>query len=357
VVQEPPLGLYFARSNGDLSFSSTGDAFGRPIPYAVSTLWELGLHYTPAPSLGVDVVGYSMENPGPYAFRLRSFPDPANPGGDFSINSLTRIDLGSETGVDVRLDWSPHAILSATLSYSFAQAPKGTTASSALFGEAATTHAMAALANLSTPAGWPIFSDLTASSLVRATSGLSYVRFRNAGLGLTVPPGFFNAFASPIGSAQIGSAHLPWSKAVDIRLTKGFHSGRFAGSMFADVRNVLNLTNVIGAFSETGATTNSLYREVLLAPEFANLRIEATNNGALQGDGSTIDVRGCTSWFLPPNCVALQRVEQRFGDGDGLYSLAEQTTALNAYFDAFFGPAGFHGPGRTARVGIQIRFH
>jgi hypothetical protein len=54
--------------------------------------------------------------------------------------------------------------------------------------------------------------------------------------------------------------------------------------------------------------------------------------------------------------VALQRVEQRFGNGDGLYTLTEQTSAFNAYYDSFFGPWRFHGPGRTARIGIQLHF-
>ncbi len=200
--------------------------------------------------------------------------------------------------------------------------------------------------------------DLKASILVHATSGLPYVLARNIGLGITAPPDDADAFVSLIGSAR-----LPWSKTVDIRLSKGFHAGRFNASMFADMRNVLNLNDLLGAYSETGATTNPLYRESLLSPEFANLQIEANANGRLLGDGS-IDLRpSCSGWTSgaagasgPVNCVALQRVEQRFGDGDGLYSLSEQTTALNAYFDSFFGPWRFAGPGRTARVGLQIRF-
>ena len=52
----------------------------------------------------------------------------------------------------------------------------------------------------------------------------------------------------------------------------------------------------------------------------------------------------------------LRRVETRFGNGDGLYTLAEQQRALNTYFDSFAGSWRFHGPGRTVRVGMELRF-
>jgi hypothetical protein len=56
------------------------------------------------------------------------------------------------------------------------------------------------------------------------------------------------------------------------------------------------------------------------------------------------------------NCAALRLVERRFGNGDGLYDVTEQTAALNAYFDAFFGAWRFYGPGRVARIGVELTF-
>jgi hypothetical protein len=127
------------------------------------------------------------------------------------------------------------------------------------------------------------------------------------------------------------------------------------GSIYADVRNVFGFTNILGGYAETGATTNDLYREALLSPEFANLNNEANANGALLSGGD-VDLRACAGWSIPINCVALQRVERRFGNGDGIYTLPEQTRALNAYYGAFFGPWRFRGPGRTLRAGIQWSF-
>ncbi len=151
LVQEPPLGLYFKGSNADLSFTTTFEPFGRSIPYAVSTVMEFGFHFVPVTNLALDVVGYSLGDQGPYSFRIKQFPDPAVPGDFINMNVLTRTDVGEETGVDARLDWSPLSFLNGTLSYSFAHAPKGSTATSTFFGDATTTHAVAALATLSAP--------------------------------------------------------------------------------------------------------------------------------------------------------------------------------------------------------------
>jgi hypothetical protein len=56
------------------------------------------------------------------------------------------------------------------------------------------------------------------------------------------------------------------------------------------------------------------------------------------------------------DCVALQRVEARFGNGDLRYSPAEQQRAVNAAYDLSFGPSVFYGPGRTLRLGLQLGF-
>jgi hypothetical protein len=54
--------------------------------------------------------------------------------------------------------------------------------------------------------------------------------------------------------------------------------------------------------------------------------------------------------------VALRRAEARFGNGDGLYSLAERETTLYAYYNTFYGPQTFYGMGRSVRLGVEIRW-
>ena len=354
LVQVPPLDAFFLRSNTDLAFTSFPEPFGRDVQFSVSTLWELGIRYVPVRNLAIDVGGYSLEQQPPYWFLIQQFADPAVPGDKLNANTLSNANLGSVTGLDAHVDWSPVAGFTTTLAYSLLHETRNSTSSVFFLFDAETMHSIVGAATVR-PGG--ALSGFDASLLVRTTSGLPYIRQqRNSGSGF-VFPGFNPAF-NPTDHAK-----LPWQKTVDLRITKSLRTGPLDASLYADARNLLGQTNIRGTFTETGATSNPLYQETLFSPEFANLRIEADANGRLLGDGS-VDLRpSCSSWTSgaagaagPVNCVALQRVEQRFGNGDGLYTLTEQTSAFNAYYDSFFGPWRFHGPGRTARIGIQLHF-
>ena len=56
------------------------------------------------------------------------------------------------------------------------------------------------------------------------------------------------------------------------------------------------------------------------------------------------------------NCMYLIRAEQRFGNGDHLFTIEEQTNAINALYDAGRGEQQQLGVGRRARLGFEINF-
>ena len=170
------------------------------------------------------------------------------------------------------------------------------------------------------------------------------------GFGIVTP----NIFGSP--AEPFNASRLPWTKRVDLRLGKSLRAAGRDWELFADVRNILNFRNTRALFAETGQVVNDQYRTQLLAGEFASLRNEAVANGALL-PGDAIDLSACGSWSGsqgPVNCVMLRRTEQRFGDGDGTYTLSEQTRALYGFYDAFFGSWRFYGSGRTVRIGARL---
>ena len=56
------------------------------------------------------------------------------------------------------------------------------------------------------------------------------------------------------------------------------------------------------------------------------------------------------------NCMYLIRAEQRYGDGDHVFTVEEQTNAINALYDVVRGEHQMLGVGRRARIGFEINF-
>ena len=134
--------------------------------------------------------------------------------------------------------------------------------------------------------------------------------------------------------------------------------GRVDVTAFADIRNLLNWKNITGLFAETNDVTNAVFQHNTIAGEFVNLSNEATNNGALRADGA-VTLNNCAGWTGaagPVDCVELQRAEARFGNGDGVYTVAEQTNALNSYYNLLNGPYTFNSQPRQVRLGFELNF-
>jgi hypothetical protein len=56
------------------------------------------------------------------------------------------------------------------------------------------------------------------------------------------------------------------------------------------------------------------------------------------------------------NCLYLIRAEERFGNGDHVFTVEEQTDAINALYDVARGDQQQLGVGRRARLGFEINF-
>jgi len=274
-----------------------------------------------------------------YRGRFAPFADPLNPGDTLNLIALTLSTEAYGIGLDARLDWRAGEWLTGSAAYSLLRAHVDNG------DDDVTNHAIAATAVVRPPLGGAV-RDLSAQFTLRATSGIAYDPAVNSGLGTIVP-------SSALGIST-GSARLPWTKRLDVRVTKAVQAGGRAWTLYADVRNLFNFRNTRIVFDETGDVVNTQHRTQALAPEYGNLIAEASANGALEPDGTTINVNGCGAWSVPVDCVVLTRVERRFGDGNGLYSLPEQQRALNAYYDAFDGPWFFYGSGRTLRFGVAV---
>src|SRR2546430_1069594 len=103
------------------------------------------------------------------------------------------------------------------------------------------------------------------------------------------------------------STLFPYTTLFRSRLTKSFQAGGRALRAYADFRNLLNFTNVVALYAETGDVVNDVHKQKVLSPEIANLQSEASHVGALTPDGS-INLSGdCNAWGIPWHFVEVGR--------------------------------------------------
>ena len=57
-----------------------------------------------------------------------------------------------------------------------------------------------------------------------------------------------------------------------------------------------------------------------------------------------------------PSCVYLIRAEQRFGNGDGVYTADEQNRAFTAFYQSYRGKNFFTDRPRQVRLGVEVNF-
>ena len=387
-VNKPDFNTLLSGTNNDLSFTNTNDAFGRDVGFGKSILFEFGVRHAFSSDLVLDVAAYNKDFVSELAYRIKPYDDPANPGRVLNLDVLTTGDFGYARGVDVKLDKRFGSWLDFTGAYTFQVARSTgsdpfsylrTTArqiqqvsgdrnpppEQPLPTDDNRTHNIVGAVSLNVPADWQkattlgtVFRDVGVFTTFRAISGLPFTRVKNSGAGATVPRQAFGLTATSI--EPVNSSTLPWTKYVDMRINKGFRLGRADITAFADLRNVFNFRNIIGLFAETGDVVNGVFQENTVSPQFSSLRIEAQQNGHLLAGGA-IDLRpDCGSWAGstggPVNCVVLRQVESRFGNGDGVYTLDEQTAALTAWFTRFNGPQTFYDQPRHIRLGFELNF-
>jgi hypothetical protein len=325
-----PSTLYerFAFHNTDINISSSFAAYGRDVPFPQGTLIEAGLRHARR-GWAVEA-GLWTRDAGQYGARLISVYDPATMSTVIvpALDAFKLDVLGADAGILV----NPGGRLEGRLSLTMARTTEAA-------GSRTETGAHAALQGR--------LAGFDALATLRTLSGERYTRSLNFGSGVVTPA--IGQQLEPFNASK-----LPRITQLDLRLGRGFALGGRRLTAFADVRNLLDARNLIAVFGETGSDDNAQHRNAITAPLEATLRAEA--GSFLQPDNSVLLPADCGAWpggALP--CVGLKRAEARFGDGDGVYSVAEQGRAFNAHYDALYPKSRFYLPGRTVRLGFEIR--
>jgi hypothetical protein len=383
-TQPPPLtpaGGIFDAVYDDLQGgnANTNTLYGRDVEIPRTILFEAGYRQLFGGNTVVDIAAYSKTTRNSITYRKIGYEDP-NEGNLIYINSLTNSDYSLARGVDVRFDRRFSEISDLTINYSFVDA-RGTgsdpttytglilrrnTNLSILTGnpveppellltlDQSRAHNISGTFSMLFPAdymedgiGNALFGDLGVFATMRVASGLPYTRLQNSGNGQVGPP--TAAGLSGVPAEDLNASRTPVEKRFDLRLTKGVQVGSNQLRVFADWRNPLGLANTEDVFLETGTTTNAVHRDQNLD---ALLR-DATLDGDTNIDDFNIMLE---SNDLAVNKYMLMQAERRFGDGDGLFTVAEQRAAFGANYDLFNGTYLRRENNRQLRLGLEFVF-
>jgi hypothetical protein len=378
----PVPGTIADNSNADLTFASTGTFFGRDVAYGDATWIEGGVSRVFG-SLLADASIYDESGIPSYGSNFLSFVDPTNPGRRVSINVLSAGAGAYRWGVDGGVHGQPLAGLRVSATYGVQVTGTGAPSPLPQFfgpaqnvggltgpvlpagnppvpGSTITQQQLTAGIDAVVPQDWAsvgwkrALRGVAATAQFRMISGLTYTPLLNGGVGVTAPDEI-NPGLAPAG--DINSARLPWTKILDLRITKGLHANGLDWTIFADFRNLLNFRNLQGLYAETNQTTNSLFESNQVGLNPIAIENEAAINGALTG--TSISLGGCALWAGeagPVDCVMMRRAEARFGNGDGTFTQGEQLKAIDAWYQMAYGASRFYGPQRTVRVGLELAF-
>ena len=396
-VQAPDFGVVLQGINSDVNLTNTNNVYGADVDFGKSITFEFGVRHAFNDDMVLDFAAYNKDNLSNAANRLVSLPDPTT-GVNGNIRLLTNADFGNTRGIDVRLDRRFGNLFNGTLSYSFQEAKNtgsdpdtyidfGSRVLNAISGgnqpppqavlptDFNRPHTLAAAASLTFPNDWnqgstagSIFENVGVYATFRYASGTPYTACSLGSTDQDVVSGDNCDREFPEGLNQ---SRLPAFKNLNLRLTKGFGLGGLDVTAYLDARNVLNFRNVIQVFTQTNDVRNLDEEENEFAANAQEVQDEALASGVDVSEDGTVDLTfggiadrrlGCSSWVTEdgvpaaPNCVALIRAEQRFGNGDGLYDEAEQRRASNSLYNTIRGIHNFTGDPRRMRLGLEVSF-
>jgi hypothetical protein len=397
-VQAPDFNLILGGINTDLRVTNTNHVYGSDLDFGKTITFEFGIRHAFSDDMVLDISAYNKDILSDAAGRLVSFSDPARLGENVDIRIFTNADFGNARGIDLRLDRRIGRFFNGVLSYTFQDA-KNTGSDPFTYinfgsriinqisggnqpppqGIFATgnsrPHNLAGSFALTLPSDWregttlgSILSNVGVTALFRYSSGTAYTKCPAETGNEGVISG---GVCARLFEGDFFGARRPAFKQFDLKLTKGFALGGLDITGYLDARNVFNFKNILNVFAVTNDVVNAAEQTEQNSADSAGFADEAIANGVRLADGS-VDLRfggavasGCGNWvdaqFTPttPNCVYLIRAEERYGNGDHIFTIAEQLAASDAnYFGPGFnrGINAFTGTPRRLRLCIEVTF-
>lgn len=391
LAQAPDLGLVLQNSTADIDVGGVNSRsnYGADLDFGKSILFEFGVRHAFSDDMVLDVAAYNKDNLANPSYQFAFPVDPVS-GTPTRLLIAQNTDFGNTRGLDVRLDRRIGNYMNGVLAYSFQDA-KSTGADPTAYrnfyeplGAARTPlaanvtgfsrpHTISGSFQVTLPADFEqgsligkIFHNTGIYTTFRLASGTPYTRCDadDGGAVGTLTSGGSGCSYEPTRNSFLG-ARLPAVKEFDLRLTRNFSIGKFEMTGYLDGRNILNLKNINSVWATTGTIQNgALYAQQWNTDSNTFATFGRSNGFYRASDGALAlptSIAACAksgngTTSTGPQCFAYVRSEQRFGDGDGIYTLAEQRRASNNNRAAGQHISNFVGAGRRLRFGLEVNF-
>ena len=390
-VQAPDFGLVLRQATSDIDVGGVNSrsSWGSDLDFGKTIQFEFGARHAFSEDMVLDVAVYNKDNLANPAIKF-AFPiDPLN-GQGTRIYTAQNTDFGNARGVDVTLQRRIGNYLNGTLGYSyisvkntgtdpfsyinFFESLVGASAEPPLAALPLSTsrpHKLTGQFNISLPSDWrsgtlmgKILHNTSVYTTFQLASGTSYTRCDPSDASsLGVRSG--GSCGSLPAVSGFNGARLPMYKQFDARFTREFRLGGLNLTGYLDARNILNLKTTTSLWATTGTIANGAYAATLWTSDSNTFAQFGSQSGTRQANGDLnlpTSIAGCAGFkngtaSTTPQCYNYVRSEQRYGNGDGVYTLAEQKAVsdLNRYTSTF-APYNFVTGGRALRFGLEVNF-
>ncbi|HET8650073.1 MAG TPA: TonB-dependent receptor, partial [Gemmatimonadales bacterium] len=370
-VAAPDFAMLYSGLNTDIQATNTSNVFGTALQFNRSAIWEAGLTYLVGNGSVLDIAGYQRN----LQVMARSGPvtvyDPVR-------NSMQDIreyhsvdDVGRIRGIDVRISQRVSSLLTGMLSYSYqdgkATLPARTfPPAPAMQLPFTNSHPQTFSATL---AYYPrsARSGPSSSGLLRGLGAYATYRIESGSVYCGGLLGICNNVDGLAGNDD--ARRLPTTHRLDLRITKNVTLGGRALTLYLDARNLLNTRNIVRLLATSGKVEDPLQESVTFRQDSASFAQEANRNNVYNTATGAIDLTfggagrsGCADFVsvggesATPDCLYLLQAEERWGNGDHVFSLDEQQRASEAFYLTTRGIQEFTGDPRRIRLGVQIGF-
>jgi len=351
---------------------------GRDVEMPSTRSFEFGYRQLIGQSFVIDVSAFNKKQSQALTFRSLPYEDPNNQGYTVYQDVLTNLDFTESMGLEVKLDKAIGNVFVGNVSYTYLDA-RGTgwdpwtyqnltsNASSNLAFqtgrpvdppevllplESARKHNFAVTGSMQLPTDYmagttagAVFRDLGVFTILYARSGQRFTKLEQTGRTNLSPPS-----GGSLVESSFGGLTMPWQIEFDLRISKGFKLGRGLNlQAFLDWRNPFDIARTDQVFSETGDTSHALAKEIWVNDGMSDPRLD--------GDTEIRDFDiAAESRENSYNTFMLMRAEQRFGNGDGIYTVEEQTMAFAQDWEYFRGEQRLAPSNQSLRLGLRLAF-